>query len=417
MTSFVASASRHLNNVIPPGREGLVWWLTVLASVGATSIVPLMPLYAQENGAVHIVGVMVAAFLVTNLVFLYGAGRLSDLFGRRPLMGAGLFAYAGCSIGFLVWPTPVGFIVLRAIEGIAAACFLPAALAYVADRYPAEQRGLRISQLAIAENLGLLLGPTFGGLVSIYLGMDALFVILTVMCAMGAVMVAYLPVVKAAAHHAAPAPPSHWGDVRHLLLAGVSSRAFAGGFAFGLYLTQWPLYLTSLGASEMHVALSWALFAVPAVLLGPLPGRVIDRSGPGKSAVLGALFSAVVVGAYAITHDFRVILALCMLEGIGFAFAYPAQNMLGVQTAPEDMRGRVIGLITAVKTFGTLVGALAAPLLFAYSPATLFVTTSVVLALGAAALAGCLVLDHRRFPRRPRPASARARRSPEEAAR
>lgn len=397
----MARASRHLNNVIPPGPEGLVWWLTVLASVGVTSVIPLLPLYAQENGAVHVIGLMAAAYLVTNLVFLYGAGRLSDLAGRRPLMGAGLFTYACCSIGFLLWPTPTGFIVLRAIEGIAAACFLPAALAYVADRYPAEQRGLRISQLAIAENLGLLLGPAFGGIVNIYMGMDALFVLLTGMCGVGAVMVAYLPVVKATPHHAEPPPPSHWGDVRRLLLAGVSSRAFAGGFAFGLYITVWPIYLSSLGASEMHVALSWTLFAVPAVLFGPWPGRIIDRSGPGRSAVLGALFSAFVVGAYALTQDFRVILALCMLEGIGFAFAYPAQNMLGVQTAPEDMRGRVIGLITAVKTFGTLLGALAAPLLFARSPATLFVTTSVVLLLGAAALAACMALEHRGRPPAP----------------
>ena len=43
----------------------------------------------------------------------------------------------------------------------------------------------------------------------------------------------------------------------------------------------------------------------------------------------------------------------------------------------------------------------AAPVLFAMSPATLFATTSLVLLLGALALAGCLVLDHRRNPPTP----------------
>lgn len=398
----MARASRHLNNVIPPGREGLVWWLTVLASVGVTSVIPLLPLYAEANGAdLHVIGVMAAAYLVTNLMFLYGAGRLSDWVGRRPLMGAGLFAYACCSIGFLLWPTPLGFIVLRAIEGVAAACFLPAALAYVADRYPTEQRGLRISQLAIAENLGLLLGPAFGGLVKMNFGMGTLFGILTFMCAVGAAMVAYLPVPTSAPHHAEPPPPSHWGDVRRTLLAGVALRACAGGFAFGMYLTIWPIYLTRLGASDWDVALTWTLFAVPAVIIGPWAGRLIDRHGPGFSAVLGAFFSAIVVGAYALTGNVHAILALCMLEGIGFAFAYPAQNTLTVQTSPDDMRGRVIGLVTAVKTGGTLVGALATPILFTINPITAFGTTSLVLMAGAVALAIALYVEHRATPPAP----------------
>ena len=402
MSSHLARASRHLNNIIPPGPEGLVWWLTVLASVGVTSVIPLLPLYAKDHGAdLHVIGVMAAAYLVTNLIFLYGAGRLSDWLGRRPLMGAGLFTYACCSVGFLLWPTPAAFIVLRAIEGIAAACFLPAALAYVADRYPAGQRGLRISQLSIAENLGLLVGPAFGGAVKMTFGMGTLFIILTVLCAIGAAMVAYLPVVKAIPHHTEPPPASHWGDVRRLLLAGVSLRACAAGFAFGMYLTIWPIYLTNLGASDWDVALSWTLFAVPAVIFGPWAGRLIDRYGPGRSAVLGAFFSATVVGGYALSSSVELILALCMLEGIGFAFAYPAQNTLTIHTSPDDMRGRVIGLVTAVKTLGTLVGALATPVLFTISPITAFGTTSVVLMLGAIALAVCMFIEDRARPPAP----------------
>jgi MFS family permease len=227
--------------------------------------------------------------------------------------------------------------------------------------------------------------------------MGTLFLILTAMCAIGAVMVAYLPVVQVQ-HHAEPPPPSHWGDVRRALLAGVASRAFAGGFAFGMYLTVWPIFLTRHGASDWDVALTWTLFAVPAVIFGPWAGRLIDRYGPGTSAVLGAFFSAIVVGTYALAGHVPLILALCMLEGIGFAFAYPAQNTLTVHTAPDDMRGRVIGLVTAVKTGGTLLGALATPVLYTISPITAFGTTSLVLMAGAVALGIGMWADHRRHP-------------------
>ncbi|HQW08639.1 MAG TPA: MFS transporter, partial [Steroidobacteraceae bacterium] len=115
-------------------------------------------------------------------------------------------------------------------------------------------------------------------------GMDTLFMLLTGMCAIGVVGVAYLPVTSNTSR-SPEQPPSHWGDVRRALLAGISARAFTSGCAFGIYLTVWPIYLTNMGASDWGVAMSWTLFAIPALVFGPWAGRLIDRNGPGTSAV------------------------------------------------------------------------------------------------------------------------------------
>src|SRR3954464_9293572 len=96
-----------LSSLIPPGPEGLVWWLTALASVGVTSVIPLFPLYASEQGAdLRMIGLMTAAFLVTNLLCLYGAGKLWAGRARRPLMATGLLGFAFCSLGFLWLRSP-----------------------------------------------------------------------------------------------------------------------------------------------------------------------------------------------------------------------------------------------------------------------------------------------------------------------
>jgi MFS family permease len=390
-----------LGSLIPPGPEGLVWWLTALASIGVTSVIPLFPLYASEQGAdLRMIGVMTAAFLVTNLCCLYAAGKLSDRLGRRPLMAAGLLGFALCSLGFLWMRDPWAFVALRAVEGVAAACFLPAALAYVADRYPAAERGVRIAQLAMAENLGLLIGPVFGGVLAASFGLGSLFASLAVMCGLGGVMVYNLPKddvhVDPEAHQARG--PGHWNEVRRGMLTGVATRAMAGGFAFGLYQTIWPLYMKRLGAVPWDVSMSWTLFAVPSVLLAAFSGKLIDRRGPAIPAVLGASFSAVVVGSYALTPNITGLLVLCMIEGIGFAFAYPAQNALTIQAASPAMRGRVIGVVTAVKTFGALVGALATPWLYGVSPRYCFGATSLVLLVGAVVLALALFWEHRQPP-------------------
>lgn len=58
-----------------------------LVGTGVGSVLPILPLFLRERGGSYaIVGVVVGANLVTQFVGQYPAGRLSDRFGRAPLM-------------------------------------------------------------------------------------------------------------------------------------------------------------------------------------------------------------------------------------------------------------------------------------------------------------------------------------------
>jgi MFS family permease len=147
--------------------------------------------------------------------------------------------------------------------------------------------------------------------------------------------------------------------------------------------------------------LSWTLFALPAIILAGVAGRTIDRGGPARPLVLGALFSAVLVMSYGMTQNITALLLLGVIEGIGFAFAYPAQSAMMVQIAPEALRGRVIGLITSMSTIGALIGAMGTPLLYKNSPFWVFAVTSSVLFVSALLLAFSLLLARRSRPPEP----------------
>ena len=92
------------------------------------------------------------------------------------------------------------------------------------------------------------------------------------------------------------------------------------------------------------------------------------------------------------------LVALCLLEGIGFAFVYPAFNALQVQAAPLALRGRMIGAIWAFRTVGALAGAIVTPRLYAMGVWWCFGVTSGLLLAGAAALALALAIDRRGRP-------------------
>lgn len=390
------------------GPEGLVWWLALVQASGMTAVLPILPLYADQYGAdLSFIGLMVGAYMAANLIGLPPAGWLSDRFGRRRLMAIGLIGFAIASFGFLIFHDPWAFVVLRACEGLAAACFTPAALAYVADRAPQGQRGLRIAQLTVAQNVGTLIGPVFGGALVMVFGLASPFWALAVLCGVGGLLVARLPGGGRADAQARRAknggrdPVGIWREVQWLPFAGLSIRVLANGFAIGMYESIWSIYFKDLGGTPWHISLSWTLFALPAIIFAGLAGTIIDRKGPALPLVIGALFSAIIVLSYGMTQNVMVLLLLGVVEGIGFAFAYPAQSAMMVQIAPEALRGRIIGLVTSMSTIGALIGALGTPLLYKNSPFWVFAVTSAVLFVSALVLAFSLLLARRARPGEP----------------
>lgn len=144
--------------------------LTMLTVVGMTVVLPVLPFvvlqYVSHEGELALwVGVLEAinglcAFLVAPFL-----GRLSDRFGRRPvIIGAAFgaaFAMALFGIGGAIWV----LVLARVIQGLTAGD-LPALFAYLADITPPEKRAQRFGLLGALSGIGMMIGPAIGGLLA-----------------------------------------------------------------------------------------------------------------------------------------------------------------------------------------------------------------------------------------------------------
>jgi MFS family permease len=111
------------------GRETLqrLWILMSIAffdMVGALMIIPLLPFYTERMGGDAItVGLLVSCFSAAQLVTSPWWGRLSDRYGRRPVLMVALFAsavaYAIFAFADSLWLLLLG----RALQGTATAIF------------------------------------------------------------------------------------------------------------------------------------------------------------------------------------------------------------------------------------------------------------------------------------------------------
>ncbi len=101
------------------------------AMLGIGLVSPLLPLYAQDLGASGTqLGIIFAAYGISNSVFTPIMGRLSDRRGRKNFLIIGLLLYSIISLGY-VWADNVSQLTLvRAIQGAAGAMIIPIAMAY-----------------------------------------------------------------------------------------------------------------------------------------------------------------------------------------------------------------------------------------------------------------------------------------------
>ena len=138
---------------------GLQW-------MGATLGLPLLPLFLKERGGTpSMIGVVMASFFVAGLVTQFLVGHLSDRFGRRPVLIAGLVAYGLASVTYLLPVNAAWFAVSRAVQGAGAGAIEVASFAAVAALFPETERGRAVARIMAAQLLGMAIGPLLGSLV------------------------------------------------------------------------------------------------------------------------------------------------------------------------------------------------------------------------------------------------------------
>jgi MFS transporter, DHA1 family, multidrug resistance protein len=151
--------------------------LTFLHHVGAQMRGPVLSLYASAHGATATgVGLIIGAHMVVAGVGSLPLGRAADLWGRRPLMLAGLIVSAVTSLLLPLLEGELALMTVYGVAGLGVAAFTPAALSLVGDNAPADRIGHAYAWYSTAHYGAIAVGPFLGGLVAERAGYRAAFV-------------------------------------------------------------------------------------------------------------------------------------------------------------------------------------------------------------------------------------------------
>ncbi|MBI5756383.1 MAG: MFS transporter [Nitrospirae bacterium] len=126
---------------------------------------PVIPLYAESLGVgPKAIGLIVAASTITGIFGKFLSGGLSDIYGRRRLLIAGLLVFAFAPYLYLLVNGYISLLVIRFIHGSATAIFGPVVSAIISDIVEKERRGERLATYSSAAMIGNTIGPWLGGI-------------------------------------------------------------------------------------------------------------------------------------------------------------------------------------------------------------------------------------------------------------
>jgi len=136
-----------------------VFVIVLIDLLGLTIIIPLLPLYAASYGAnAFVIGALGAAYPIMQFVGAPILGRLSDRFGRRPIL---VLSQIGTFVGFIILGLSNTLLLLfisRIIDGISGAN-IATAQAVITDNTTEKTRTQGLGLIGAAFGLGFIIGP------------------------------------------------------------------------------------------------------------------------------------------------------------------------------------------------------------------------------------------------------------------
>jgi EmrB/QacA subfamily drug resistance transporter len=189
-----AVMTQHITHGLSRGRVILATAGTMLAlllaALDQTIVGTAIPRIVADLNGLDRLAWVTTAYLVTSTTMTPIAGKLGDLFGRKPFLLVGMIGFVAASALCGLSQDMTQLIVFRGIQGIFGGVLFATVFTVIGDLFPPDQRGKLAGLFGGVFGLSSIVGPTMGGfitdhwswrwvfMVNIPVGIIAVFVVL-----------------------------------------------------------------------------------------------------------------------------------------------------------------------------------------------------------------------------------------------
>ncbi len=337
--------------------------IALVNMLGYGIIIPILYAYSKKFGLSDFQnGLLFSLYSICQFISTPIIGRLSDKYGRRPLL---LVSIIGTAISFLVMafaPSAIFLFIARALDGLTAGN-IPVAFAVISDSTKPHERAKAFGLIGAAFNFGFVFGPAISAF-TVGLGVALPFLIAFAITMVAVVITAlYLPETN---QHMGEVQKSKLFDLKQLWRTMfepnvgptfVISFLFYLAFACALVYGFQPFTLNVLKISESQNALLFTLFgAIGLVAQTFLVERISKKLGMKKAFSIGILFTAVSFFLMFLSQSIVPFLVAIVILALFNSIVQTLIPTILSQEADAKSQGSIMGLSTSYQSIGFIIG-------------------------------------------------------------
>jgi len=355
---------------------GIVVLIVLIDLLGFTVVMPLLAPFAEQYGFREWqIGLLFSAYPFCQLIAGPILGRMSDRYGRRPIL---IFSQAGTALSFLILGLSRNFTVMllaRMLDGASGGNIL-VAQAYVADVTTPENRSRGMGLIGMAFGLGFVLGPLLGGVLVGLPVAGEWRLRLPFLVAAGFSTLAWILVLtrlpesrSVGARNREAARVLSWrGLVDTATLPGIGQLILLGFLtvlAFAALEATLSLYLLhAWNWNARSIAFVFAgLGLLSALVQGGLIRRLVPRFGEPRLIAAGITSVALGFAGLALASGALELAGAIVLVGVGQGLVGPSVSGLLSRLTPASEQGAVFGTLSSAQTLARMIIYLTANLL------------------------------------------------------
>ncbi len=349
-----------------------LWVLYATAFVdmmGFAMVFPLLPFYATTYGASpQTIGILISAFSVAQLASAPFWGRISDRYGRRPVLITGM-ALAGIAFVLFGLAESVWLLLLsRTVQGLGGGT-TGVIQAYIGDATDPKQRAHGLGWLTAATSAGVMVGPAVGSLAAI-LGREAPGFVAAALCFVNVTFAwRFLPEstgtrqkpdrsIRTAVWHVVRQPGAP--QPRLIWIYAVGMGAFTSLSAVVALYLNFRFGITERTIGWIFVYIGALSVVMRAVVLG----RLVDRFGETRVMRTGAVLMGFGMLLYTMPGSLWLMALVIPLVPMGTALLFPSVTALSSHLSDPRELGQMMGVQQAFGGVARVIAPLVATWLY-----------------------------------------------------
>jgi DHA1 family tetracycline resistance protein-like MFS transporter len=342
-----------------------VLFLTVFIDlIGFGIVIPILPLYAENFHASPIaIGWLTGIYSGMQIIFTPILGKLSDRFGRRPVL---FVSIVGTALGFALMGLAHSLTLLfvaRILAGITGGN-IAIPQAYIADVTAPEKRSRAMGMIGAAFGLGFTFGPLIGGVMS-RISYSAPFFFSAGLAVINAALVYLilpesLPRERRTRPHAQASIAEVFRHGRGAMFGIVLGTYFFLIVGFSIMTTLFALFTEKrFGYDAQANGYMFGFVGIVSVIVqGGLIGRLIRMFGEVALARAGMILTTVSLALLPMSSNLAFLLLVCAGLSAGSGFASPPLSGLASQMVEANWQGRALGVLQSAGSTARLLGPL-----------------------------------------------------------